>query len=125
RLVAHARRKGEANSGIEVNLDRGMRAPRAERAVVVEAVVVQQRAAGPDVVIRGHAGTELRRQEMHVRPVDERVLEEVVLHALLDRRQAATVTVRVDEAGHEQLPAVAEDARAGILALEVAESTDF
>ena len=113
RLVAHARRKGEADSGIEVNLDRGMRAPRAERAVVVEAVVVQQRAAGPDVVIRGHAGTELRRQEMHVRPVEERVLEEVVLHALLDRRHAPAVAVGIDEAGHQQLLAVPKDFHPG------------
>ena len=35
------------------------------------------------------------------------------------------MTVRVDEAGHEQLLAVAEDARAGIFALQVAKSTDF
>jgi len=123
-LVAHAGRKGEADAGIEVDLDRGMRAAAAERAIIVEAVVMQQRAPGANVVIRGHAGAELGRQEVHVRPVEERVLEEIVLHAFLDRRHAAAVAVRVDQARHEELSTVAEDARPWMLALDIGKGAD-
>src|SRR5438067_13916208 len=96
-----------------------MRAAAADSAVVVEAVVMQQRAAAPDVVVSGHARAELGWQELHVRPVEQRVLEEIVLHALLDRRQAAAVAVGVDQAGHQELLAVAEEARTRVFLLQL------
>src|SRR4051812_44838778 len=53
-FVAHAGREGEANTGIEINLDRDVRTRLAEGAVVVEAVVMKERRAALDVMVGRH-----------------------------------------------------------------------
>ena len=53
------------------------------------------------MVVRGHPRAQLRRQQVHVGPVEQRVLEEIVFHALLDRRHAAAVAVSIHQAGQE------------------------
>src|SRR5712671_3241616 len=91
-----------------------MSAPGALDPVVIEAVMVQQRAAAAEVTQGTNSRGQLGWQDGHVRPVEKSVLQKVVAHTFLDRRQAAPMAVRVHQSGHQQLSAVADDADIGI-----------
>src|ERR1700731_3599352 len=95
-----------------------MGAPRALVAVIIEAVVVQERAAATQVSPGAQRGAQLGRQYSAAGPVEERVFEKVVAHPLLDRRQPAAVAVRIDEARQQQLATVAENAGARVFRLQ-------
>src|SRR5215471_12260561 len=90
-----------------------MSAPGPFRAVIVEAVVVQQRAAAAQMAPRTERRGQFGRQDRHIGPIEQRIFEEIVANAFLDRRQAAPMAVRVHQTGHQQLRAVAEDAAPG------------
>ena len=112
------RRKGEPDAGREVGADGDMGASGPPLvAVIVEAVVVQQRATTPQVPPGAQRGAQLGRQYRAAGPVEQRVFEKVVAHPLLDRRQAAAVAVRIDETRQQQLATVAENAGAGVFQL--------
>src|SRR5260370_42192083 len=78
--------------------------------VIIEAVVVQERAAATQVSPSAQRGAQLGRQYRAAGPVEQRVFEKVVAHPLLDRRQPPTMTVRIDKARQQQLATVAENA---------------
>src|SRR5580704_12296571 len=87
-----------------------MSAPGAFDAVVIETVMVQQRAAAAEVTQRTNSRGQLGWQDGHVRPVEKSVLEKVVAHTFLDRREAAPMAMSVHQPRHQQLSAVADDA---------------
>jgi hypothetical protein len=64
---------------------------------------MQGGAAAPHVAHHAEGGRELGVEGRHDRPVEKVVLEVVVEHALLDRRDGAPMTVRVDQPGQEKL----------------------
>src|SRR6266446_4149614 len=91
-----------------------MSAPGAFDTVVIEAVMVQQRAATAEVTQGTNSRGQLGWQDRHVRPVEKSVLQKVVAHTFLDRRKAAPMAMSVHQARHQQLSAVTDDADTGI-----------
>src|SRR3984893_15299085 len=102
-----------------------MSAPGAFDAVVIEAVMVQQRAATAKVTQGTNSRGQLGWQDGHVRPVEQSVLQKVVAHAFLDRRKAASMAVSVHQPRHQQLRAVADDAGTGIFGRDCGERSRF
>src|SRR5260370_15304672 len=94
-----------------------MSAPGAFNCVVIEAVVVQQRAATAKVTQRTNSRGQLGWKDGHVRPVEKSVLQKVVAHTFLDRRKAAPMAMSVRQPRHQQLSAVADDNGTGIFDL--------
>src|SRR6266850_763188 len=91
-----------------------MSAPGTFDAVVIEAVMVQQRAATAEMTQGTNSRGKLGWQDGHVRPVEKSVLQKVVAHTFLDRRKAAPMAMSVHQSGHQQLSAVTNDADIGI-----------
>src|SRR4029077_12355994 len=91
-----------------------MSAPGTFDAVVIEAVMVQQRAAAAEVTQGANSRGQLGWEDGHVRPVEKSVLKKVVAYTFLDRRKATPMAMSVHQPRHQQLSAVTDDADTGI-----------
>src|SRR6266436_6822407 len=91
-----------------------MSAPGAFDTVVIEAIMVQQRAATAKVTQAANSRGQLGGKHGHVGPVEKSVLKKVVAHTFLDRRKATPMAMSVHQPRHQQLSAVTDDADTGI-----------
>ena len=83
--VAHGRRVGEADAAFAIGRDGLAGLGGGVRALVVPARVVDGGAPHAQVTHGAERGAQFVGQVDHRRPVEERVLQKVVGHALLDR----------------------------------------
>jgi hypothetical protein len=109
--VPYPGREGEADTALQIGADGTLALVERMRPLGVEAHVVNGRAAAPHVTHHAEGRRQLGVERRHDRPVEEIVLQVVVEHTLLDRRNRPTVAVGIDEPGQEQLLAVADHAR--------------
>jgi hypothetical protein len=123
--VAYAGGKGQTDAALAIGPDRSVTEIRRARALGIEAHVVQRGAAAAHVAHDAERGGELGVERRHEGPVQEVVLEVVVQHALLDRRDRPAVTVRIDQPRHQELGPIAEHPSTRVASAETAPLADF